>query len=148
MDNPIVIYKAIDNWEAQFVRVLLEQEGIEAMAVDDLSVVGLMTIGTLPGIHQPKVYVDRSQGEAAAAIVRQYVERLQQERGVSRLAGGDAAAVEAICEKCGKKTTFKASQRGTIQECRHCGAYLDAGGPPTESGDEENRGDASDGEMG
>ena len=149
MQNPIPIYTAPNNAEAQLVRVLLEEEGIEAKAVDDLALVGLWVMGTIPGDHQPMVFVDRSQAEAAAAVIRQYEERLKQERGGSPAPGNDALDIEVACEKCGKKSLFKAGQRGTIQSCPHCGAYLDVGAPPPDFNTEDSEaGKDSDGPPG
>lgn len=37
--------------------------------------------------------------------------------------------VEAVCEECGKSSTWPASQMGTTQDCPHCGAYMDIPDP-------------------
>jgi hypothetical protein len=54
--------------------------------------------------------------------------------------------VEAVCEECGKVATFPTAQRGSVQECPHCRAFIDVGeeelfeepegGEPGESVDE------------
>jgi hypothetical protein len=45
--------------------------------------------------------------------------------------GSPAAAVcdpvEVDCEECGRRCEFPAEQNGSVQECPHCGAYLDVG---------------------
>lgn len=33
--------------------------------------------------------------------------------------------VEAVCEECGKTSTFPAAQRDSTQDCPHCGEYMD-----------------------
>ena len=33
--------------------------------------------------------------------------------------------LDVVCEECGKSSTFPARQRGTVQSCPHCSAYLD-----------------------
>jgi hypothetical protein len=37
--------------------------------------------------------------------------------------------VEAVCEECGKSSTWPASQMGTTQDCPHCAAYMDIPDP-------------------
>jgi hypothetical protein len=39
----------------------------------------------------------------------------------------DSEQVEAVCEECGCRASFPAQERGTVQECPKCGAYLDVG---------------------
>lgn len=34
-------------------------------------------------------------------------------------------AVQVTCEECGKASSFPAAQRGTVQDCPHCGASVD-----------------------
>jgi hypothetical protein len=36
--------------------------------------------------------------------------------------------VEVVCEECGCRASFPAQERGTVQECPKCGAYVDVGG--------------------
>ena len=33
--------------------------------------------------------------------------------------------LEVVCEECGQTSTFPAQQRGSVQNCPHCSAYLD-----------------------
>jgi hypothetical protein len=33
--------------------------------------------------------------------------------------------LEVVCEECGQTSTFPAEQRGSVQNCPHCSAYLD-----------------------
>jgi hypothetical protein len=37
----------------------------------------------------------------------------------------DGPPVEVVCEECDKTSTFPAEERGSVQNCPHCGAYLD-----------------------
>lgn len=39
----------------------------------------------------------------------------------------EAARVDVRCEECGKETKFPAAERGSVQNCPHCGAYVDVG---------------------
>ncbi|HEY8504461.1 MAG TPA: DUF2007 domain-containing protein [Gemmataceae bacterium] len=139
LKDPVAIYTADTNARAQVIRHVLEQSGVEAYSTEDLSIVGLWMGGTLPGVHTPKVWVDRANAEEAAAILREYEEREAARRRDAE-AGGE---VEAVCDECGGATTFPASLRDTVQECPHCAAYIDVGAdePPegwAEGGEDES----------
>ena len=126
--DPVAVYNAADNVDAHLVCNALVQAGVEAFAVDDVSVVGLWWGGGLPEIHKPQVWVERSDVQRARQVLEDYERRMQQRRQ----AGGpaetsDMPPVEVTCEECGRQSTFPASQRGTVQDCAHCGAYVDVG---------------------
>lgn len=76
---------------------------------------------------------------ADAARAREIILALEGEE-LRRAAAHDSATgppVEVVCEECGKTTSFPVSQRGTVQNCGHCGAYVDVedggGAEPPES---------------
>ena len=35
--------------------------------------------------------------------------------------------IEVVCDECGQRSAFPAAQGGSVQQCRHCGAYVDVG---------------------
>ena len=117
--DPVKIYAASSNLEAEMIRRRLEVAGIEAHAGEDLSTVGYTMFGTIAGVFDAGVFVGRPDAVGAMEVIREY-ERQQAER-----AGG--AAVEATCEDCGKTSAFDATQRGTVQNCPHCDAFMDVG---------------------
>jgi hypothetical protein len=119
--DPVKVYAAASNVEAQMVRRLLQAAGVEAFAGEDFSPAGLWVGGTLPGVFDAGVYVSRADAERAVALIRQH-ERLEAERR-----GVQGVAVEATCEECGQTAAFTASQRGTVQDCPHCGGLIDVG---------------------
>ncbi len=41
--------------------------------------------------------------------------------------GTSSGTIDAVCEDCGKTTTFPDTLDGTTQECSHCRAYIDVG---------------------
>jgi hypothetical protein len=136
--DPVKIYAAASNVEAQMICRLLQAAGVEAFAGEDFSAVGAWWGGTVPGVFDASVYVSRADAEEAAALIRQH-ERLRAERSSAL-----GTEVEATCEDCGKLAAFPAAQRGTVQNCPHCGAFLDVGegdlpgGLRAESDDEED----------
>ena len=108
---------------------MLNQAGIEAHVTEDLSVVGLWVGGTVPGIHTPKVWVDQDDAERATAILQEQ----QQREEALRQDSESTADVEVACEECGQTSTFPAAQRGSVQQCPDCGAYVDV----EEGGDDD-----------
>lgn len=125
--NPIAVYNAEDNIEAQLLCQHLEDNGIEACAVMDEAVTGLWAFGKLPEIHKPQVWVDKSNCDAAAAVLREYEAELIKRRRASKARDLGADTIDAICEECGKTSTFAAAKKGTTQDCKHCGAFVDVG---------------------
>ena len=73
--NPTAVYAASTNQEAMLLKHLLIEAGIEADITEDLSMAGLWMGGTAPQIHNPKVWVDRTQAEAAAGILTDYEQK-------------------------------------------------------------------------
>jgi hypothetical protein len=119
--DPVKIYAGTSNLEAQTICRLLQSAGVEAFAGEDFSPAGVWMGGTIPGVFDAGVYVSRSDAEQAMALLREH-ERRKAERS-----SGQGPEVETTCDDCGKRATFPAAQRGTVQNCPHCGAYLDVG---------------------
>ena len=65
LHDPVAVFDADTNVEAQLVRTLLVDAGIEAFAIDDVSYVGTCAWGTLSGINKPQVFVERGDAEKA-----------------------------------------------------------------------------------
>ena len=122
--NPIAVYNAENNIEAQLLCDYLERNGIEAYATYDESVIGLWAFGRLPEIHKPQLWIDKSDVEAAAVLLAEY-ERGRFERLAKDKSSDSTVAIDIVCEECGKTTPFPASKRGTVQDCGHCGAFVD-----------------------
>jgi len=128
LKDPVAVYNAAKNTEAQNVCFALQQSGIEAHVIEDFSPGRMWAFGALPEIHKPQVFVERDDVERAVPVIEEF----EQTRRRRQAEGEDAAAadkpVEAECESCGKRATFPASRRGTVETCPHCGAYLDVPG--------------------
>lgn len=127
-NHPTCIYTAAGNIEASGFVLLLQNNGIEAYAVDDVSRASLFAYGKLTQFHQPKVYVDRDDAQAAARLIHEFERREAADRRVA--SGSTIAATEdvpGVCEECGETTMFPVGQDRTIQRCGHCGKYLDVG---------------------
>lgn len=119
--KPIAIFTAKSNTEAWLACHHLESSGIQACVVENNAATGFYFLGGLPGIHQPQVWVDQPDAQRANELLNAFVD-LNIKRNVTM-----PKTIEAICEKCSKTTTFSSNLDGTVQECSHCGAYLDVG---------------------
>jgi len=131
--DPVKIYAAKSNVQAQLICRLLQQASIDAFAGEDFSPAGVWMGGTLPGVFDAAVWVGRADAERAAQVIREH-ERVESERSAA-----EGPEVWVTCEECGKTFAFPAAQQGTVQDCPHCGAYVDveADGLPDEWTEED-----------
>jgi hypothetical protein len=128
ISDPVAVYNARDNVDAHLVRNYLEQNGVEAFAAMDESPYGMWMFGLLPEIHKPQVWVDRSAIELAKPLLMKYEQRLRlQAAPATGSAEREGEWIQAVCEECGTTSVFGASKDGTVQDCPHCGAYMDVG---------------------
>jgi hypothetical protein len=128
LHDPVSVYTSASNLEAELICNILQHAGIEAHVMEDLSLAGLWVGGTIPGIHTPKVWVNRDDLDQAAAIIHEYERRkatADAERAPAEATEGDS--IEATCEECRQTSAFPAAQRGTVQNCPACGALMDVG---------------------
>jgi len=139
--DPIAAYNAANNMEAQLLCNLLGEAGIEAYVTEDVSQVGVWMLGLIPEIHKPQVWIERTDTERARPILEDYERRAAARRGAQTGEGTAATTIGATCEACGRRSVFPAAQRGSVQECPHCGEYMDVDDetpeelPPGESGE-------------
>jgi hypothetical protein len=126
--DPVAVYTAASNVELQLLRIALETAGIEAFAIEDVSQVGTWMLGLMPEIHKPQIWVDRADVDRARPVLDEYERQVAERRaGHRRDQPSKKSAVAVICEDCGVTSTFAAELSGSIQDCPHCGAYVDVG---------------------
>jgi len=128
LKHPVVVYNALNNVEAQLVSNFLNDAGVEAFALADVSQVGVWMFGHIPEIHKPQVWVDRDSVEQAAELLQDFERRQAERRHPSSTDGGNDP-IEAVCEECGCPSEFLRSQQGTVQDCPHCGKTMDVEDP-------------------
>ena len=121
--KPIVVYVAPSNVEAHLITLMLSNNGVESLAVDDVSGASLWTFGRLSQFHRPKIWVDASMEEDAKRLLLEY-EKAKRNQAVPKEEGN---SIEAECEQCGKTSIYPSSLDSTTQECQQCGDYLDVG---------------------
>jgi hypothetical protein len=124
--KPVIVYTAATNVELHMIVEMLHANGVAAHAVEDQSGVSLWALGTISQFHKPNVWVDETTFAKAAELIQDFEDK-KQSRNTPVEASSD---IQVICEDCGKTTSFPGSLDGTIQECRHCGAYVDVGELP------------------
>jgi hypothetical protein len=125
--NPIAVYRAESNLEAELLCTYLGNNGIEAHSTWDESLAATWMFGNLPQVHSPQVWVDQTNVVAARPLLVEYEreQKLRREKNASQAL--KAGSIEVACEECGKTTSFAASKKGTTQDCSHCGAFVDVG---------------------
>jgi len=137
LSDPVAAYNAANNMEANYVRDALVAAGIEAFTTEDHSVVGIWVGGLVPEIHKPQVWIERADTERAKPVLDEY-ERRAAELRATQVARDEAAdAIEVVCEECGARSPFPAAQKGSVQQCPQCGAFLDVGDQPEDWDDGE-----------
>lgn len=140
LQDPVVLCSVETNTHAEMIRDFLIQAGVEAHLTENMSGEGGTVLGGLVSPAQgPQVWVERTDAERATALL----DELEQQR---TLLAEDAPDIETVCEECGGKSTFPASDADTVQTCPHCGAYMDvgAGGESPEDWGEPEEESASD----
>jgi hypothetical protein len=125
LTDPIAAYNAQSNTEAHLVQQFLESEGIESSVTEDNSLVGQWMFGLLPEIHKPQVWVNRADADRVAELLTKFEQR-HRERNANT-AAAETAAIEVRCEGCGRTSTFAGNLQGSVQDCPHCGAFVDVG---------------------
>lgn len=122
LHDPVAAYNAASNVEAHLVCNLLVDAGIEAMVVEDVSQVGVWIGGLVPEIHKPQVWIARADVERAGTVLSDHAQR-QFERQNAQT----GESIEVSCEECATLSWFPHSEKGSVQSCPHCGAYVDVG---------------------
>ena len=143
--DPFAAYNASSNVEAHMICGLLIDAGIEAVVIEETPQAGAWGwLGPLSEMHKPQVWIERADIERAAPVLTDYekraAERRKADQGTSGVAG---PSVEVVCEGCGKRSEFPAAQKGSVQSCPHCGAYVDVGDDVGFDGWEETPGEVS-----
>jgi hypothetical protein len=116
--DPKCVFVAGHIGQADIVAGWLEGHGIpaEVMNRETMGGLGYPLSAATAGVE---VWV--TDPERAAEAIRLLGERAL-ELVTQRPSG---PPVEVVCEECGKTSTFPAEQRGSVQNCPHCSAYLD-----------------------
>lgn len=109
LKNPVVAYEADTNVQAHIVRTMLEESGIPAFVIEDVSYAGTCSLGTLPGINKPQVWVERKDLQAAQELTREFDdknlhrEEESAERDFCFHCGEPVECGQGVCPSCGER---------------------------------------------
>jgi hypothetical protein len=76
LNNPVLIYRAANNLEANLIKLKLSDAGIDAHVIEDDSMIA--SEGIIPGVLRPQVYVDESTTAQAKAVIEEYEREAKQ----------------------------------------------------------------------
>jgi hypothetical protein len=125
LQNPEPFYTAANNLEAYLLRDALLASAIEAHVVEDVSQAGVWMGGYTSQIHKPQVWIDRSALDRAQPILEAFEHRAAQPPDTHAEPDTSDASIKVLCEECGAHSFFPRSERGRVQQCPHCDAYVD-----------------------
>jgi hypothetical protein len=142
-DEINIVYRATSVGQADVIVAWLQEQGINALVVNR-DEVGTLNVPVLFGTHGVEIGVtDAAQAERATVLLRDHY----QHAPASSSAPGSGPTVEAVCEECGEKAVFPYAQRGTVQDCPHCGEFVDVPGGEALEVPEGNPDDGYEGEF-
>ena len=108
LTSPVVAYTARSNLQAHILAAQLNDAGIAASVVEDTSTAGISALGLVENIHNPQVFVERSQLAAAGEMLQQLSS-----------SGGNRPEVGEFCYHCGAEIQVSA------EACATCGGSLE-----------------------
>jgi len=121
LTDPVSVYLAPSNAEAQLLCQLLVNAGIEAFVIEDMSPGGMFFLGTLGVIHRPEIWVERSASTQARSFITEFERR--------QSGSAERSHTEPFCYHCGEIV-----ERGD-SVCGSCGETVE------DSDDEPSRKD-------
>ncbi len=122
--DPVALCNVATSEEAKGICQILGREGIEATVTEDATT---SPNGEATGGDRPRVIVDKESLQLATEFLHGFA---QAQTLFRSRAGNEASAqafVTCICEECGQSSTFTSTVMGSVQECPHCGKFMDVG---------------------
>lgn len=134
--DPRHVFDADDAVTARAAAAWLADRGIDAEIIGELSPGGFEELTGLVSHTRPPVIEVRVKDAALVADAREHLAAwaggIQARRERREALTGDLIVA---CEDCGKQVVFAASQAGNVEDCPHCGSYIDVPDPDGESFD-------------
>lgn len=110
------VYRARDVGEGDILVAWLAEQGIAAMVKNRFMAGTLQVSQIVAPLGIEVCVIDPTQADAARSLLS--------EHATERVMNRDAA-IDATCEECGRTSRFTGAERGSVQSCPHCRAYLD-----------------------
>jgi hypothetical protein len=146
--DPKCVFVASDVGQATVLANWLQHEGIRAQVMDTMTHGGLDGLTAWTGVSARGIEVWAimpAEVDRARLLIAQRYEALT-ELLAKKTAAGPA---EAHCDKCGKNSEFSGDKRGSVQNCPHCGSYVDVPDGDNHGADDDEEwalGEATDAE--
>ena len=118
--KPICIRRAATLEEAEILVAWLAERDIKA-TITDRDNPGAFAFG-VTDTEGIEVFV---ADEESARQAKQLLAEHDRERAARQETDDAGGEVEVTCEECQCACSFPAAQRGSVQECPECGAYVD-----------------------
>ena len=128
LHDPVAVYTAASNLDAHQIAGVLLASGVESQVVEDNSTVGIWVGGINPLLTKPQIWVSSRDLERAAPVIQQF-ENLVSQRFLTQGVPVELRSewIDATCEKCGTVTRYAPIQKGTVENCPNCLAFIDVG---------------------
>ncbi len=131
--DPNCVFITDDPSVADVIVSSLGHHGIEAQVMNRATLGGLIGLTPLSttGVSADgiEVWVKNSDDvHRAKELLAEFEEAKAQKQAKLEQLG----PIDAVCEECGQTSMFPGEQRGTIQDCPQCGAYIDVPGTEDE----------------
>lgn len=117
--EPICVRRTATVEEADMIVAWLVERGVQSMVMDRDNP-GVMAFGVTDEEGIAVCVADSETADRAEALLDEH-----DKEAAARTADPSAGPIEAVCEDCGKTSTFPATTSGTVQECNHCGCHVD-----------------------
>jgi hypothetical protein len=127
--DPKCVYVADTATEGQAIVLFLAERGISAEVMNASMLTDRAGFGhnAITGRVAEGLEIWVKQESQAADAIQLLADHEQWKTHKSEQAAA-LGPVEATCEECGAVSKFPGDQRGTVQTCQHCRAYLDVPG--------------------
>lgn len=118
----VCVHHAANLEEAEVVAAWLDEQAIETF-IKDRNITGILP--GLSAVAAQGVEVCVADDETANRARKLLEEHFAEQRRAHAPAGPPEEVFQAVCEECGKSTSFHREDCGKVQSCSHCGAYMD-----------------------
>jgi hypothetical protein len=135
--DPRCVFVSHNMSEAVVTAAWLNERGVPAEVMSQATLGGLEGLtGWAPGVSLRgiEVWVDKAEDVPAARDLLVQHEAVLAERARAAEAAGP---IQVHCEECDQSSVFPPSQIGSIQDCPHCGAYIDVEAPGSDTDGED-----------
>jgi hypothetical protein len=125
-ESVVEVYRAKNGAQAHLFATALTEAGIKAEVQGKIFHPPMATADnpmtdSAPWWDAPRILVRTADAERAKRLLLELEERARNEAQEAKA----SPLIEVACEECGSLVSFPESQRGSVQSCPQCGAYVD-----------------------